>query len=190
MIFKSSVALSGLSADAFGLSQPKTLSEQVKQDDPDDPSSASVKENVTIDHASRATFTLGVDSDDVDVFVVYDANNDGTFASDEIVGSSTGPAGTDEEADPDRAAGRQLPDLAARLPGRRYADRPARDRHRPGDDFHVTGVPAGPVPANTPVTLDVTYVLPATSGAYKGELLLGPNTAPNAISVPVTVTVP
>ena len=97
MIFKSSVALSGLSADAFGLSQPKTLSEQVKQDDPDDPSSASVKENVTIDHASRATFTLGVDSDDVDVFVVYDANNDGTFASDEIVGSSTGPAGTDEE---------------------------------------------------------------------------------------------
>src|SRR5215208_6004304 len=97
VIFKSSVALSGLSADAFGLSQPKTLSEQVKQDDPDDPSSASVKENVTIDHASRATFTLGVDSDDVDVFVVYDANNDGTFASDEIVGSSTGPAGTDEE---------------------------------------------------------------------------------------------
>jgi len=53
---------------------------------------------MTIDDASRATFTLDVDSHDVDVFVVYDANNDGTFASDEIVGSSTGPAGTDEDA--------------------------------------------------------------------------------------------
>ena len=54
------------------------------------------RNRMTIDHASRATLTLDVDSDDVDVFVVYDANNDGTFASDEIVGSSTGPAGTDE----------------------------------------------------------------------------------------------
>ena len=53
----------------------------------------------------------------------------------------------------------------------------------------VTGVPAGPVPAGTPVTLHVTYNKPAmVSGqSYFGELKLGPPSAPNAFTVPVRV---
>ena len=39
---------------------------------------------------------LDVGSDDVDLFVVYDANNDGAFTNSEIVASSTGGAGADE----------------------------------------------------------------------------------------------
>jgi hypothetical protein len=188
--FKSSVGLTGLRADAFGLSQPKTMNEQVKQDDPDDPSTASVKENVTINHASRATFTLDVDSDDVDVFVVYDANNDGTFGSDEIVGSSTGPAGSDEKV---TLIGPADGNYQIWLHGFQVSGTPTYPLGIDivqGNDLHITGIPVGPVPANTPVTLDVTYTVPATSGAYKGELLLGPDTAPSAVSVPVTVTVP
>ena len=61
----------------------------------------------------------------------------------------------------------------------------------------VTGVlaatvtPSGPIAANTPVTVHVTYSKAAMAdGAYKGELLLGPPAAPTALSVPVTITKP
>jgi hypothetical protein len=57
-----------------------------------------------------------------------------------------------------------------------------------GNDLTVSGVPSGPVPANTPVTLHVTFNKTMTSGQdYKGELLLGPTTAPTAVTVPITV---
>jgi hypothetical protein len=57
-----------------------------------------------------------------------------------------------------------------------------------GNDLTVSGVPSGPVAANTPVTLHVTFDKAMTSGQdYKGELLLGPSTAPTAVTVPITV---
>ena len=48
MTFKSSVTLDGLKAAAFGLSQPSTTTETAHQDNPDDPSTASVKKNLTL----------------------------------------------------------------------------------------------------------------------------------------------
>ena len=57
-----------------------------------------------------------------------------------------------------------------------------------GTDLTVTGVPAGPVAAGTPITLHVTFSKTMTSGQdYFGELQLGPTTAPNAMSVPIVV---
>ena len=57
-----------------------------------------------------------------------------------------------------------------------------------GPDLTVTGVPAGPVPANTPITLHGTYVNAVTSAnPYEAELLLGPTVAPTAVTVPITV---
>ena len=44
------------------------------------------------------------------------------------------------------------------------------------------------VPAGTPVTIHVDYAKSMTSGQdYFGELLLGPLTAPSALSVPVMI---
>lgn len=57
-----------------------------------------------------------------------------------------------------------------------------------GNDLTVSGVPSGPVPANPPVALRVTFDEAMTSGQdYKGQLLLGPSTAPTAVTVPITV---
>ncbi len=57
-----------------------------------------------------------------------------------------------------------------------------------GNDLTVSGVPSGAVPANTPVTLHVTFKNAATSTApWKAELLLGPTVAPTAVKVPVTI---
>jgi hypothetical protein len=71
--FSSSFDLEGLTAEAFGLSQPSVTTETAAQDDPNDPSSASVKRNVTLEHASRLTVSTALASDDLDLFVVYDA---------------------------------------------------------------------------------------------------------------------
>jgi hypothetical protein len=45
------------------------------------------------------------------------------------------------------------------------------------------------VPAGSPVTLHVDYNKAMTPGqSYDGELLLGPASAPTALSVPITIT--
>lgn len=58
-----------------------------------------------------------------------------------------------------------------------------------GNDLTVSGVPSGAVPAGTLVNLTVNYNKSMTSGQdYFGELLLGPNEAPAALSVPIKIT--
>ena len=106
----------------------------------------------------------------------------------EIVASST--SGTaNEPVELIAAAGRQLPDLAARLrrsPARRASTLTVNAIQ--GNDLTVTGVPPGAVPAGTPVTLHVTYNKAMTAGqSYFGELLLGPKSAPSAFTVPVQI---
>ncbi|MFW6203538.1 MAG: S8 family serine peptidase [Actinomycetota bacterium] len=186
--FSSSLDLDGLSAEAFGLSQPSVTTETAQQDDPNDPSSASVKRNVTLEHASRLTVSTELASDDLDLFVVYDADGDGTFTNGEIVGSST--TGTSNEfvelTAPDDG------DYQVWVQGWSVSGSPeftlTIDAVQ-GNDLTVTGVPDGPVAAETPVTLTVEFSREMTSGEdYFGELLLGPPSAPSALSVPITIS--
>ncbi|HEY6697340.1 MAG TPA: hypothetical protein VIZ67_03880, partial [Acidimicrobiales bacterium] len=58
-----------------------------------------------------------------------------------------------------------------------------------GNDLTVSGLPTGPVPAGTPVTLTVDFTHPMTAGQdYFGELLLGPPSAPTALTVPIRIS--
>ena len=186
--FNSSVDLDGLKAEGFGLSQPQVTPETVKQDDPDDPSTASVKRNITINHASRLHVDTALDSDDVDLFVVYDANNDGQFTADEIVAAST--SGTaNESVDLIRPADGNY---QIWLHGFSVAGTPTLQltvNAIQGTDLTVTGAPSGPVPAGTPVTLHVAFNKAMTAGQGRfGELLLGPAAAPTALTVPVKIS--
>jgi Subtilase family len=189
----SSLALPGLKADAFGLSRPRTVTVNAKQDDPaeSDPSTASAKvQGIVIgDHASRATFTLPQvgSGEDIDLFVAR-KGADGTF---QVVGSSTGPAGATEKVEliaPPAGEyevwvyGFQVSDADA------AAGNPVGIDIVQGNDLTVTGVPTGAVPANTPITLHVAFENAAASPApYKAELLLGPDVAPTAVKVPITI---
>lgn len=186
--FESGLDLAGLTAEAFGLSQPSTTTEAGQQDDPNDPSSASIKKDVTINHASKLTVATTLGTDDFDLFVVFDANGDGTFTNAEIVASST--TGTSNEfvqliAPPDG-------DYQVWVQGWAVAGTPNLQLlidAVQGTDLTVSGIPAGPVPAGTPITLTVDFSKSMTAGqTYFGELLLGPPTAPSALSVPIEIT--
>ena len=180
--FKAGIDLPGFNAEAFGLSQPELKDEVVHQDDPNDPSTASVKETVHIAHASRATFTVDVDSDDVDLFIVHDG---------QIIASSTGGAGADERVTLVRP---EDGDYQIWLHGFAVAGTPTVKLGIDivqGTDMTATVSPSGAIPAGTPVTIHVTYAKAGmTDGTFKGELLLGPPAAPTALSVPVTVIKP
>ncbi len=186
--FSSSVALDGLKASAYGLSQPSTTTEVAHQDDPNDPSTASVKRNITLSHASRLSVSTALDSNDLDLYVLRDANNDGVFSPSEIVASSAG--GTANEAvdlvnPPDG-------NYQIWVHGFSVSGTPSFTLNVnaiQGNDLTVSGLPTGPVPANTTVTLHVDYNKAMTPGqSYNGELLLGPTTAPSALSVPIKIT--
>ena len=76
-----------------------------KQDDPNDPSTASVKKPFTLSHAGRVTISTDLAANDIDLYIVYDANNDGTFALSEIVGASAGGTGIESVTLVDLSAG-------------------------------------------------------------------------------------
>jgi hypothetical protein len=192
--FKSTLALPGFSARAFGLSQPVTSTETVVQDNPDDPSSATVKKNVAISNAARLTIDLDVPSDDdIDLFLVRDANGDGTFSyPGEVIGSSTGSTGADEHIEAVRPADGNY---QVWLQGWAISGDASTNQAGltifpvQGNDLVVTGAPSGPVAAGETVTLKVTYNKPAmvAGQSYFGELHLGPSVAPSALQVPIRI---
>ena len=191
--FKSTLSLPGFAAKGFGLSQPSSSVETVQQDDPNNPSSATVKKSITITNAAKLTIDLDTPSDDdIDMFLVHDANGDGTFTNGEIIGASTGGTGADEHIQAVRPADGNY---QVWLQGWSISGGPETNQAGlvifpvQGNDLVVTGVPAGPVAAGETVTLHVTYNKPAmvTGQSYFGELHLGPSVAPSALQVPIRI---
>jgi hypothetical protein len=157
-----------------------------QQDDPNDPSTASVKVPFTIDHAGHATISVSL-GEDIDLYVVRDANGDGNFTADEIVAASATGSG-DESVTLTRPPDGNYQVWVHGFAGSSPQPFPLTIDAVQGNDLTVSGVPSGPLPADTPVTLHVTFDKAMTSGQdYKGELLLGPTTAPTAVTIPITV---
>ena len=150
-------------------------------------STASVKKSLTLTHASRLHVATVLDQD-VDLYVVFDANGDGKFTSDEIVASSATGTG-DESVDLIRPSDGNY---QIWLHGFGITGTPQTQLTIDaiqGNDLTVSGAPSGPLPAGTPVTLHVTYNKTMTAGQdYFGEILLGPTTAPTALTVPVKIS--
>jgi hypothetical protein len=190
--FKSTLALPGFSAKAFGLSQPTTTTETVVQDDPNNPSSATVKKNVTITNAARLQIDLDTPADDdIDLFLVHDADGDGAFESSEVIGSSTGGTGADEHITAIRPADGNY---QVWLQGWAISGDASTNQAGltifpvQGNDLVVEGAPTGPVAAGQTVTLKVRYNKPSMApGAHFGELHLGPSVAPSALQIPIRI---
>lgn len=88
----SSMPLSGLVVQGFGMSNPIVeTGVPVTQEDPNDPSTAAYQHPLTLEHAGVLQVdVVGQEADDLDLFVLYDANGDGQFDwGSELVASST-----------------------------------------------------------------------------------------------------
>jgi hypothetical protein len=185
--FEAGIDLPGFSADAFGLSQPSTTTETAHQDDPNDPTTASVKKDFTITHAGSLTVSASLPNNDIDLYLLRDANDDGEFTPDEIIAASATASG-DESVSISRP---EDGDYEVWIHGFSVSGTPTFpltiDAVQ-GNDLEVTGVPVGPVAAGTPVTLHVTYDKAMNAGEdYFGEVHLGPTSAPDLLTVPVTI---
>ena len=186
--FNASVDLDGLEADALRPEPAAGHHRDGAPGRPERPVHGQRQEARSRSPTPRGcTSTTSLDQD-VDLYVVYDANHDGQFTPDEIVAASA--TGTRRRArGPHPPGGRQLPDLAARLRDHRHPGAGLTINAIQGNDLTVTGMPSGAVPAGTPVTLHVTYNKAMTAGqGYLGELLLGPPAAPTAMTVPVQIS--
>ncbi len=189
-----SIPLHGLVAEAYGLGKPETFPDQmVNQDDPDDPATASYTRTLTIQHGALLQVSTGNSSgNDLDLYLLFDANRDGTFDWDsEVIGSSTTP--TDEES------------VSVKFP-------------EDGDYMiavHGWSVPAGPASFDLTINAVQGYdlkvyprrrrydiragrsthllvewdTLGLPAGEYQGVVLFGPQDAPGAASLDVIVTV-
>jgi hypothetical protein len=176
--FQATVDLAGLQAEAFGLSQPSTTTETAHQDDPNDPSTASVKKTVAISHASRATFEVHLAGNDIDLYVLKDG---------QLVGSSTSSSG-DEVVELTRPADGTYEVWVHGFSVTGTPTFPLTIDVVQGNDMTVSGLPSGAVPAGTPVTIHVAYSKAMTAGqSYFGELQLGPPSAPAALTVPIRI---
>jgi len=188
--FTSGIELAGLAVDGYGLSMPQVLADQLAyQDDPGDPTTASYTYVFTLTHASSVAVSTGdAPGQDLDLYVCYDANDDGVFDPGEVIGSSLTPYDTESVSVRLPADGRYM----AAVHGYTVSPSPTTftltvDAIQ-GYDLTITGVPTGTIPAATPTVFTMNYSKAMAAGeTWKGEVLLGPTVAPAALSIPVTI---
>ncbi len=187
MSVKSSLPLAGLKAEGFGMGDTFTDTQPQVQDDPNDPSTATYRYPISVEHAARLDVSTAADAGDLDLYVLYDFNGDGEFDfSSEVIGSSTTSTANEFVSLTMPPDGNYL----AAVQGWSAADTDftVTINRVQGYDLNVTGLPAGPFQPNTPINFNVQWKLdePLAPGAStEGLILAGPPGAESALSIPV-----
>ena len=192
----SSLNLADLAVDGFGFSEPMDLLEQpIAQDDPNNPCTASYTYDIAIEHAALLDVSTDntANGSDIDLFLYYDANDDGVFdCPGEQIGSSGTP--TDEE----RVTVTFPADGNYRIAVHGWSvavEGEVFDLHInavQGHNLSVPELPEGPFPAGTPITFNLAWNVPELEPGCEadGLMLLGPSVAPGAVSIPVHLVAP
>jgi hypothetical protein len=188
----STMDLSGLVVEGFGMSAPEVIEASVPQDDPNDPETSSYTKVLELDHAGLLDIVLdGPDADDLDLFLAYDFNGDGEFdlASEQIAASTTSTA--------DESVSLSLPADGLykiyvhgwSVPSNESAFTLTVNAPQ-GHDIVVEDAPEGGINANRGYKFDV--VLDTTGrapGTYFGVITIGPPEGPSAVVVDVAFTI-
>jgi hypothetical protein len=195
VLVRTSIPLDGLVAEGFGLGGPETFADQmVSQDDPDVPATASYTRQITVEHGALLEVSTGNSAgNDLDLYLLYDANADGVFDwGSEVLGSSTTP--TDEEF-----VSVKFPEDGEYLiavHGWSVPTEPASFdltiNAVQGDDLRVfPRRRTEQIDSGRSVPLIVSWDTEGLeSGVYSGVVLFGPTNAPGAAALEVTITVP
>jgi len=186
----STLDLSGLSAMAFGVSKPEYLTGQtIYQDNPANFMTASWTKQYTLTNAGMLDVYVHVGSNDLDLYILYDFNNNGVPEASEVVAQSTNSAGID-----DFVKILLPPDGTYWVFVHGWAVSPSPSLFDidiniiQGSMLTVSNLPVGPIPAGTTVNFNLDYDLDAIApGSWQGLLFVGPVNAPTAVAVPVTI---
>ncbi len=184
----SDLAIDDIAATAYGLGGVQHYVVPAVQDDPDDPSTATYKYPVTINHGGLLEASTHAAASDVDLFVLYDANADGVFDFDhEVIGSSTTATGNEYVMVKFPADGNYL--VAVHGWGVTEGD-PVEITINAvqGNDLAVQNVVKNP---DGSFTFDVAWNKDFTPGmAYWGLVMIGPAHAPGIFQLPVFAATP
>lgn len=186
---QSSIALAGLSVDAFGLGVPdKHLGLPQKQDDPNDPSTSSYKFPITIKHGAKLSATSTASAGDLDMFVLYDFNNDGQFTYPaEAVGSSTTSSANEFVSINMPRDGSYEVWVQGWNAAATTFDVVINAIQ--GFDMTISGLASGPFQPDQTITFDVNWTKSIPAGeAAEGLIMLGPPGASGALQIPIRLS--
>lgn len=183
----SSLDLSGLTVEGFGLSTPDVQTGvPILQDNPNDPTTASFSQTISLEHAGLLDIqTTGAEGDDIDLFLLYDFNGDGAFDfNTELISASTTP--TAEESirillplDGDY----QLLVHGWAIPAGESAFDLLINAVQ-GNAIQTSNAPEGQISPNRLYTFNVDFDTTGLApGSYTGVITLGPPEGPSAVQV-------
>jgi hypothetical protein len=186
----SSLDLAGITAMAYGMSQPEHLTNQIiYQDDPANFMTASWTKEYTLTAAGLFDVYVHVGANDLDLYLLYDKNGDEIPQSGEVIAQSTNPAGVDDFVKvllPTDGKYWVFVHGWAVVPSPSTFDIDITIIQ--GTMLTVSELPPGPVPAGTAVNFNLNYDLEGmVAGTYEGLLFVGPSNAPTAVAVPVEI---
>ncbi len=182
------IDLPNLSGAAFGVYTPTLYAnQQVQQDAPAAPSSASYTRTLTISNTGSLAIDLdGQPGDDLNLYLLYDQNGDETFSwNTEVVASS-------KSFFAEETVSLQLPaggEYLIAVHGNRLAGATAvfdlTIRATQGTSLSLNGIPTGTLDAGAlPLTLQWNHTTPPGTVAF-GQLILGPDFAQAALPADV-----
>ncbi|CAN5773305.1 hypothetical protein BH23CHL2_BH23CHL2_29620 [soil metagenome] len=189
----SSIPLSGLEIQGFGLSTPDIRTAvPIQQDDPNDPSTSSHTQVITLENAGLLDIQIaGGENDDIDLFLIQDLNSDGEydFATEQIAASTTP---TSEER-----ITIQLPDDGNYLIAvHGWAIPPEGSVFDigtlavQGDGIQTSGAPEGSISPYRTYNFSVEFdTAGLTPGPYTGLVTIGPPEGPSAVLLFANVTI-
>ncbi len=189
----SSISLSGMVIQGFGLSKPEIQSGvPIQQDDPNDPSTSSYTQALTLQQAGLLDIQVsGGENDDIDLYLIKDFNADGEFdfATEQVAASTTSTA--------QESITIQLPedgDYLIAVHG--WAVPPDGSVFDigvlavQGDGISTSGAPDGSISPYRAYDFDVQFDTEGLEpGEYTGLVTLGPPEGPSAVLVFANVTV-
>jgi hypothetical protein len=189
----SSIPLSGLVVQGFGLSAPIIeTGVPIQQDDPNDPSTSSYQKQMTLQDAGLLQVdVLGGEADDLDLFVLYDADGDGQFNWDtEVVAAST-------TATAQEFIQIQLPPDGEYLIAVHGWSLPAGEgtfdiaiNAIQGADISTSNLPEGEISPNRAYDFNFELATDGLApGVYFGLVSLGPPEGPSAALITLTVEI-
>ena len=189
----SSIPLSGLVVQGFGLSNPEIAEGvPVQQDDPNDPSTSSYTRELTLENAGLLDIQIaGGENDDIDLYLIQDLNGDGEFdfASEQIAASTTATA--------DERITIQLPDDGNYLIAvHGWAIPPDGSTFDigvlavQGEGISTSGAPDGSISPYRAYDFGVEFDTEGLEpGGYTGLITIGPPEGPSAVLVFADVTI-